>query len=1555
MGNLVSNARPRATLAGIDSYVGELPDVLYEKSLGSSRFLKTIRCRHPEGLVVVKIFIKPEPSLSLKKYVKTLQLERDALQDIPNILPYQIISESDRAGYMIRQYIASNLYDRISNRPLLTALEKRWIIFQILSGVAEAHSKQIFHGDIKTENIFVTSWNWVYVADFSSFKPAYLPEDNPADFTFFFDTSSRRACYLAPERFYESGDPIAQDQNARLTAEMDVFSVGCTISELILDGTPLFTLSQLLQYRKKAYDPSVLLDTISDVPIRELVKHMIQIDPNERLSMREYISKWRNQAFPDYFCSFFHPYLASLSDPYSASNMAQYFVFLANSSNAIVADADAKIDRVYQDFERIADALQIPNHHKSTESLNNVSNPADNKDTVLEKFTDIGLEGETIKSLLPVHVHIPNFTSNSLFIGKSSLSEDTSLIFIAIVCAAIRNTLYSTSRLRGLDLLLALGIQVSDEHKLDRVVPYIFVLLTDENPTVRINALTTLTQLLLTVKSITPSDANIFPEYILPGLRKFATDSNVLARAAYAQCISSIAEISLQFLELSQILKTESNCDLNMDSNMYQMGYDANQRYLQDIIQEDVETLLVDPQSIVKRSLLAEMPRLCIFFGRQKANDVLLLHMITYLNDPDWSLRSAFYETIVGVGTFVGIRSLDEYILPLMVQALTDSEEFVVEKVLGSLTSLAELGLISKIKIKELCVTVLPLVCHPNRWIRYGVVAFLSSTVRILPPIDIRCVLYPMVKPFLRYKTFNFSQISLLESIRSPLPRSLYEQAILFASRSNPETRPTGLNSSNQNTDSHSNDRNELLVRLKDMGMSDEDKEKLFALKYFIAKSTATRQRKTTLSMNALPLTDFGRIALRDYDVTLHTVFLTPPISQYQIHSQPPRKPSSNTGSAIGVGDGRRGSRFSVITAGSNAQDSTFSVESEDIASSLASVDVEGGVSLRKIIPRPRSNTGLPGNPRRQSKTSSIGNYDLTADPTTIPGGADRLSKRISGRGKITESLTSATAADGQEKYIRKVLEKKTRELFPPSLPELGTRVTLASRTATVDPRLKRTYTGAATQSEFKGWKPKGILVAHFPEHTLQVNGIAVAPDHNFFATCSDDGTVKLWDTNRLHTNVANRARVTYAGTGGRVKAISFCENRHSIVSAATNGQIHINRVEYVKPQGSALKYTGMPLARSIKLDHEYATMVDHSESDTESLLIYGTTRGRLCALDLRTMKEAWSFQIPPHYGVLTSMTVDPRRMWIMAGTHRGVLTLWDTRFQLCINSWAHPSRSRINKLSQYAFRSQSRAGINSNGKLVAMAVGTSTEEVSVWNISTGECAEVFCILNDIGGSGSRSNIDMGNDLNRAYGEGLSALSPPTKHNFVDDSASLSLYNVSKHHGVRSFCVHPEVPFMATVGMGRKLRFWNLSKMTDSFVVCGRDETAPLPKYSSQLYGDTVFNVEMQSQHFFPISSASATDLSKSPVMSGTWSPLRNLPGMNSEDESQSKGRNHQGGSNAKRSSRQAEPMFKTSAELITSAIPRTHLDEIMDVAVTQYPHPMIITGGRDGVVKVWQ
>lgn len=64
-------------------------------------------------------------------------------------------------------------------------------------------------------------------------QKTYLPEDNPADFSYYFDNSGRRTCYLAPERFLGVGD---KDDGRGVTWAMDVFSVGCVIAELFLEA-----------------------------------------------------------------------------------------------------------------------------------------------------------------------------------------------------------------------------------------------------------------------------------------------------------------------------------------------------------------------------------------------------------------------------------------------------------------------------------------------------------------------------------------------------------------------------------------------------------------------------------------------------------------------------------------------------------------------------------------------------------------------------------------------------------------------------------------------------------------------------------------------------------------------------------------------------------------------------------------------------------------------------------------------------------------------------------------------------------------------------------------------------------------------------------------------------------------------------------------------------------------------------------------------------------------------------------------------------------------------
>lgn len=114
--------------------------------------------------------------------------------DVPNAFYYQRVVETDRAAYIVRQYLYSSLYDRIryklsfcmkddfflqvfdSTRPFLTVIEKKWIAYQLLRAVSDSHSRGVYHGDIKTENVLVTSWNWAYLVDYAFYKPTYLPE-----------------------------------------------------------------------------------------------------------------------------------------------------------------------------------------------------------------------------------------------------------------------------------------------------------------------------------------------------------------------------------------------------------------------------------------------------------------------------------------------------------------------------------------------------------------------------------------------------------------------------------------------------------------------------------------------------------------------------------------------------------------------------------------------------------------------------------------------------------------------------------------------------------------------------------------------------------------------------------------------------------------------------------------------------------------------------------------------------------------------------------------------------------------------------------------------------------------------------------------------------------------------------------------------------------------------------------------------------------------------------------------------------------------------------------
>ena len=248
---------------------------------------------------------------------------------------------------------------------------------------------------------------------------------------------------------------------------MDVFSVGCVIAELFLEA-PIFSLSQLYKYRKGEYDPNFgYLSKIQDKEVREMVSHMIQLEPESRFSAEEYLKFWRRKAFPEYFYSFLHQYMGLITDPSSGREPV-----LPQTAN--FGEADDRIDRVYYDFDKISYFLGYDN-----EKLQGHARPD----------TDVYSEG-----LIPVQIDVPNNRHEATTVGRR-LVDDGSLIFLTLVVSSLRNTARSTARVRACDLMLAFAERITDEAKLDRVLPYVVAMLNDHADIVKVAAIRTMAQL----------------------------------------------------------------------------------------------------------------------------------------------------------------------------------------------------------------------------------------------------------------------------------------------------------------------------------------------------------------------------------------------------------------------------------------------------------------------------------------------------------------------------------------------------------------------------------------------------------------------------------------------------------------------------------------------------------------------------------------------------------------------------------------------------------------------------------------------------------------------------------------------------------------------------------------------------------------------------------------------------------------------------------------------------------------------------------------------------
>ncbi|XP_027531318.1 phosphoinositide 3-kinase regulatory subunit 4 [Neopelma chrysocephalum] len=1315
MGNQLAGIAPSQILS-VDSYFSDIHDFEYDKSLGSTRFFKVARAKHREGLVVVKVFAIQDPTLPLTSYKQELEELKIRLHSAQNCLPFQKATLSEKAAMLFRQYVRDNLYDRISTRPFLNNIEKRWIAFQILTAVDQAHKSGVRHGDIKTENIMVTSWNWVLLTDFASFKPTYLPEDNPADFNYFFDTSRRRTCYIAPERFVDGSMFATELENMRdpstplvdlansnqrtrgdLKRAMDIFSAGCVIAELFTEGVPLFDLSQLLAYRNGLFSPDQVLNKIEDRSIRELVTQMIHREPDKRLAAEDYLKQQRNNAFPEIFYTFLQPYMAQFAK--------ETFV-----------SADERILVIRKDLDNIIHNLC---GHDRTEKA----------------------EGET--------------------------KENGLVIIVSMITSCLQTLKYCDSKLAALELILHLAPRLSVEILLDRITPYLLHFSNDSVPRVRAESVRTLTKVLALVKEVPRNDINIYPEYILPGIAHLAQDEATIVRLAYAENIALLAETALRFLELVQLknlnMENEPNGEEMDETSHPSDNYDTELQALHEMVQQKVVTLLSDPENIVKQTLMENgITRLCVFFGRQKANDVLLSHMITFLNDKnDWHLRGAFFDSIVGVAAYVGWQS-SSILKPLLQQGLSDAEEFVIYKALNALTCMCQLGLLQKPHIYEFACDIAPFLCHPNLWICYGAVGFITVVAQYLNIADVYCKLMPYLHPFITQPIIQVDkEIVLLSVLKEPVSRSIFDYVLrskditsLFRHLHMRQKKRTGALRDCPSPEDPAIA--QLLKKLLSQGMTEEEEDKLLALKEFMLKSNKAKANIVDQS-HLHDSSQKGVIDLSALGITGRQVDLV--------------KTKQDS-------DDKRARKHVK-------QDSNVNEEWKSMFGSLEPTNISQPISK---------------------------GHGQTTDPEAIQAGKPLRSESSAG---ICATLSSSPqASDGTVVQPRKPTMQALSSTASPSAHQL--RITTCKTELQQLIQQKREQCNAErlakqmmenAEWESKppppGWRPKGLLVAHLHEHKSAVNRIRVSDEHSIFATCSNDGTVKVWNSQKMEgKTTTTRSILTYSRIGGHVKTLTFCQGSHYLAIASDNGAIQLLGIEASKLPKSPKIHPIQSRSLDLKDDGCVVDM-HHFNSGAQSVLAYGTVNGSLVGWDLRSSSNAWTLKHDLKLGLITSFAVDIHQCWLCIGTSNGTMACWDMRFQLPISSHSHPSKARIRRLLMHpVYQSWVIAAVQGNN------------EVSMWDMETGD---------------------------RRFTLWASSAPP------------LSELQPSPHsiHGI--YCSPASGnPILLTAGSDMKIRFWDLAYPERSYVVAGSSNCPSVSYYRKIIEGTEVVQEIQNKQKLGP-------------------------------------------------------------------------------------------------------
>jgi len=1521
------------------------------------------------------------------------QQQQQQQQQFPYYIPQL------RPAFLVRPHLYTTLSDRLASRPWLTSVEKLWIVHQLLKALQQLHDSGIVHGFLTTENVGLTSYNYVVLLDLSScYKARKVADDDPSEYLHYFQlqsshnadatssataTATKRSekrCYLAPERFYtpssvtsssqrqrkEAGgddDDIESDeaggarsaatgshnnQGDELTPAMDMFSAGCVITELLLNGERCLDLGEMIEYRRNRGKtmPAPLLQKLAKIEsshLRAVAKNMLGYVPSQRLSAAEY---WQRLDAAGQFPTSAFEYLTALLERMTSTAAAS----TANSttSSSCLTSPDGRIAVAaahYNDvlwetvgqrdvrgqayFDKVLGSVMIEVERGSAEegetdgAVAQSSSPPSSFSTtttvpsttedlfaeaerLLRELEDFDLHSssgnddddtEAIKATISPALETKAHTPEELKIEKadrSPLCKSSLLIFLQFLLANIRNVQRPASKIVGLQLLECLAQFSSDEARLQRIVPVAISLVHDQDALVRARVIATLTRTLSVIERFSPFDSQVFPQYIFKRIAHLMSDSSLVVRVAFAKHLAVIAETAHRFLDIRHAVRlyeavegggggpgtpleeTKSSDDKTagnvftddltklLDSGSSELAgkrtpteidgktgnplvatgkilinstYNSELSALQDTVSRwvvQITTDQSDQSALPKRSLLNDIGRLCQFFGLDGVMSFILPQVLAFLNDrKSWELRAALFDALPSLCHVIGRGATEEFVLPCVEIGLVDVEEFVIARALLCLKRLVDMNLISRSYLlgdhgslesttpsprsptPSLLKRYGVLLIHPSNDIRNEAIKAFATACNVIGSPSREIYFLPVIRPLLRFE---------------PSSKRLCSEQGLRSCLVTPWTRDRFIQEQKK-------------VNARGQNRTDEDTWTSvgFRARDEIEEIGASAPSRKTISPEQLRERNNENLHLDEMREYLRM------LARHTVQAPSQDRPASSSLSRSEVFGGIEGSVKLAQSVMFPRQDSRLhneslpgwysslrdTAEAQDTlvteSSAIRSVSALGHVYGLSIM-----------GPVEGAAESIVGAADDSTGAEYETADALRSKKS-----KVLEA--SFTGQWGAEAIVdpdivdTSLLVTKLKALdVPPLPPNFGDLEPL--QTPLSSSMTRGTTKDSAPDSD---WKPRfNAFVASSSVssngHTAPVARLAVSADNNFFVSGSHDGTCRVWEIPKVEESVGIlESSLVYSGHSDsravRVNDVAMVEGSHSVVSGASDGSVRIWRVDMITSPAKApsqqsdlirrqdrSKAVGTTGIRQVHPNEGEILAVSHFNSLSASVVTYSSQKGCVHSWDLRCPSEPFSLRHGPELGHLSSIVLGVDRNWVVTGTNRGYLALWDVRFQQAVKLWRHSRRAPVSRLATSVV-------MTSNGIRPFVFVAAGSNECAMFDAVTGSCRECFrAISGDTREFHSQiEDTPFLEEVPMSMSDGSNTLSLQAPQPMsVCPAPPVSSINCM----VGSIGTHT-YSYLITGGSDSRIRFWDFGSPSKCYVVGGTPHSEPRPSF----------------------------------------------------------------------------------------------------------------------------